>query len=122
MEPSKHNFRFYIFARIKLGLEAKEIHGELADISQENEPSFDTVARWIRHFTDGRDSLDDEERSGRPPSSLTKDIVARTEAIVTEDRRITLIFIAAELSISFGSAYNIMHDELRGTKRCARFQ
>ena len=66
-------------------------------------------------------TLEDEERSGRPRSSLTKDIVARAEAIVTEDRHITLRFLAAELSISYGSAYSIMHDELRMTKRCARW-
>ena len=121
MEPSKDNFRFYIFTRMKLGLKAKEIHRELADVFPESAPSFDAVARWIRHFNDGRDSLEDEERSGRPRSSLTKDIVARAEAIVTEDRRITLRFLAAELSISYGSAYSIMHDELRRTKRCARW-
>ena len=101
MEPSKENFRFYILTRMKLDLKAKEIHGEFADTFPESASSFNTVARSIRHFNDGRDSLEDEERSGRPRSSLTKNIVARAEAIVTEDRRITRRFLAAELFISY---------------------
>ena len=99
---------------MKLGLKAKEIHHELADVFPESVPSFDNVARWIRHFNNGRNSLEDEERSGRPRSSLTKDIVVCVGDIVTEDRRITLRFLA-ELSINYGSAYSIMHDELRMT-------
>ena len=98
------NFRFYILTSTKLGLKAKEIHGEFADVFPESAPSFDTVARWIRHFNDGRNSLQEEERSGWPRYFFTKEIVARAEAIVTEDRRITLRFLAAELSISYGSA------------------
>ena len=68
MVPSQENFRFNIFTIIKLGLKAKEIHGELADVFPESAPSFDTVVRWIRLFNDSRDSLEDEERSGRPRS------------------------------------------------------
>ena len=61
----------------KLGLKAKEMHGELANVSPGSAPLFDIVARWIIHFNDGRDSLEDEESSGPPRSSLTKDIFAR---------------------------------------------
>jgi len=113
MDPSKENIRFYIFTRMKLGFKAKQIHEELVSVYGDSCPSFDTVARWIRHFSAGRESLEDEERSGRPCSSLTRDTVARAEAIVAEDRSITLRFLASELGISYGSAYTLMHNELR---------
>lgn len=121
MEPSKENFRFYILTRMKLGLKAKQIHGELADVYADKSPSFDTVARWIRHFSDGRESLEDEGRSGRPRTSLTTETVARADAIVRDDRSITLRFLAAELGVSYGSAQSIMHEELGRRKCCARW-
>ena len=29
-------------------------------------PSVRTVARWTQHFTDARESIEDEARAGRP--------------------------------------------------------
>lgn len=121
MEASKENFRFYIFTRMKLGYKAKDIHSELSKVFGDASPSFDTVARWIRQFADGRESVEDVERSGRPRSSLSKDNVARADAIVAEDRSITLRFLAYELGVSLGSAHSIMHEELGRSKRCARW-
>ena len=46
------------------------------------------------------ESAEDEERSGRPCSSLTKETVARADAIVAEDRCITLRFLVPELGVS----------------------
>ena len=102
-------------------LQGKTNSWELVSVYGDSCPSFDTVARWIRHFSAGRESLEDEERSGRPCSSLTRDTVARAEAIVAEDRSITLRFLASELGISYGSAYTLMHNELRRSKKCARW-
>ena len=121
MEPSKENFRFYIFTRMKLGMKATEIHGELKSVYGDSSPSFDTVARWIRYFAEGRDSVEDVERSGRPSSIVTTDIIARAEAIVAEHRSITLRFLASELGVSYGSAHTIMHDKLERSKRCCRW-
>ena len=121
MEPTKENIRFYIFTRWKLGVKAMEIHQELDFVFSESSPSFDTVARWIRHFADGRDSVEDQQRSGRPCSSLTRDILDHAEAIVQEDRSITLRFLSLELDGSYGSAHTIMHDKLGRSKRCSRW-
>ena len=89
---------------MKLGLKATEIHGELVTVFGDSSPSFDTVARWIRHFHDGRESLEDEQRSGRPRSATTTDTADRAEAIVASDRTITLRFLAYELGVIYGSA------------------
>ena len=93
---------------MKLGVKAKENHSELVKVFGASS-SFDTVARWIRQFSGGRESLEDE-RSGRPHSSLTRDILAHAEAIVPEDSSITLRSLASKLDISFGGAnslYNV---------------
>jgi histone-lysine N-methyltransferase SETMAR len=121
MESSKDGYRFYIFTRSKLGIKATAIHEELVAVFGESAPSFDTVARWIRHFSDGRSSLEDEQRSGRPCTSLSRDIVARAEALIHEDPSVTLRFLSLELGISYGSAHTIMHDHLKRSKKCARW-
>ena len=106
---------------MKLGLKAKQIHRELADVYADKSPSFDTAARWIRHFSDRREFLEDEGRSGRLRTSLTTETVARADAMVHDDRSITLRFLAAEIGVSYGSAQSIMHEELGRRKCCARW-
>ena len=107
MEPSKQSFSFYIFTRMKLG---------------DSSSSFDTAACWIRQFSDDREPLEDElERSGWAHSSLTRDILAHAEAIVTEDGSITLRLLVSELDISYGSAYSLLHTELKQSKKYARW-
>ena len=99
----------------------KHIHEELAYVYADKSPDFDTVAGRIRHFSDGRESLEDEGRSSRLRSSLTTETVARADAIVHDDRSITLRFLSAEIGVSYGGAHSIMHEELGRRKCCARW-
>uniref|UniRef100_A0A1I8HMT8 STAS domain-containing protein n=1 Tax=Macrostomum lignano TaxID=282301 RepID=A0A1I8HMT8_9PLAT len=69
----------------------------------------------------GWDSFNDEPRSGRPRTSVTEDVVAHADAIIREDWSIMLRFLAYELGVSYGSAHNIMHEQLGRTKTCARW-
>ena len=64
MGPSKDSIRFYIFTHMQLGNRAVEIHANWASVFADSAPSFDTVARWMLHFADGRSSVHDEKRSG----------------------------------------------------------
>uniref|UniRef100_A0A1I8I3Y0 HTH_Tnp_4 domain-containing protein n=1 Tax=Macrostomum lignano TaxID=282301 RepID=A0A1I8I3Y0_9PLAT len=57
----------------------------------------------------------------RPRTSVTEDVVAHADAIIREDWSIMLRFIAYELGVSYGSAHNIMHEQLGRTKTCARW-
>ena len=68
-------------------------------------PSFRTVARRIQQFTDGRESVEDEARAGRPRTSVTDSSVERAEALIVEDPTITLRFLALDLGVSYGSAH-----------------
>ncbi|PAA51606.1 hypothetical protein BOX15_Mlig028961g1 [Macrostomum lignano] len=121
METSKDSVRFYIFMCMQLGCKVTEIHTDLVNVLADSAPSFDTVARWLRHFLECWDSFNDEPRSGRPRTSVTEDVVAHADAIIREDWSIMLRFIAYELGVSYGSAHNIMHEQLGRTKTCARW-
>ena len=84
-------------------------------------PSFRKVARWIQHFSVGKDSVEDEARAGRPRTSVTDISVERAEALIVEDPTITLRFLALELGVSYERALAIVHEQLGRSKRCARW-
>jgi transposase len=48
------------------------------------------IYEWVDHFTKGRTSICDEERSGRPSKSRTENNIQAVERMVRENRRITV--------------------------------
>ena len=109
MEPSREYIRFHIYTCYKLGFRARPDHEELVTVYGDLSPSFRIVARWIQHFSDGRESVEDEARAGRPRTSVTDRSVERAEALIVEHTTITLRFLALELSVSYGSAHAVIH-------------
>jgi transposase len=49
---------------------------------------------WIERFKEGRTSVTDESRCGHPPTSRTDQHIQRVDALITEDRRLTLALVA----------------------------
>jgi transposase len=52
------------------------------------------IYKWIDHFKNGRTSVCDEERSGRPSASRTGNNIKAVERMVWENRPITVDDIA----------------------------
>jgi len=50
-------------------------------------------------FSEGRESVTDEERSGRPATSRTEENIANVRHIVCENRRLTVRSIAEQMDI-----------------------
>ena len=50
-----------------------------------------------------------------------QDHIDRADAMIREDRRITVSEVAAHLNISYGCAYAILHDDLGYRKVCAKW-
>ena len=44
------------------------------------------VYKWVKRFSEGRESVTDEERSGRPATSRTEENIAEVRQIVCENR------------------------------------
>ena len=55
---------------------------------------------WWKRFKEGRTSVDDDPRSGRPSTSKTDDNVAKVLEVIRSNRRLTVREIAEEVSIS----------------------
>ena len=72
-------------------------------------------------FENGRTSVTDAERSGRPAIATTTRNEERTLEPIRENRRITVEEVAGRLSVSVGSAYSLNHDSLKFSKVCARW-
>ena len=61
----------------------------------------------------GISSVTDSPRPGQAHRVVTSEAIAAVEAIVKENRRVTVNEIAAHMNMSHGSAHHIVHDVLQ---------
>ena len=106
---------------IKLNWKAPQIIEALQTVYGDHTLSKTAVYEWIKRFKDGRESLEDDSRSGRPVSSKSDQNLKSVEKLVEENRRITVEEVAATLGISHGSAHEILTDNLGLSKLSARW-
>lgn len=59
---------------------------------------------WVEAFKTGRTSIRNEERSGRPSTSVTDENVGRADANIRDNWRISIEVLVKELSVNVGSA------------------
>ena len=57
------------------------------------------VYKWVKRFSEGRESVTDDERSGRPATSRTEENIAKFRQIVRENRGLTVRSIAEQVNI-----------------------
>ena len=58
---------------------AKEIHRCMADVYGDSSPKYSTVAKWSAEFKRGRDSLEDDPRTGHPADVIGQEMIDRVE-------------------------------------------
>jgi len=58
-----------------------------------------SVYKWVKRFPEGRESVTEEEGSGRPATSRTEENIAKVRQIVRENRRLTVRSIAEQVNI-----------------------
>lgn len=113
---NKSEYRAVIKFLTLEGCEYKNIHERLVAVYGESAPSLSTVSHWTREIKRGRQSLEDEERSGRPSTSINADMTSKVEALILENRRITIEEISNTLKISTGSVHTVIHQGLNMNK------
>ena len=97
------------------------IFEEMFSVYQEECPSYETVKYWVRKFKSDFLSIHDSPREGRPNFVVTEDSVCQVKTLVLEDRRVTVIQLAAIIKMSVGSIETILHDHLHMSKVSARW-
>ncbi|KAJ4446455.1 hypothetical protein ANN_13151 [Periplaneta americana] len=76
------------------------------------------VYEWFERFREGKETIEDEPRSGPPSTSRTPEMIEKVRQMLAQDRRLTLRLIAEELDISKDA---IVRDDLGKRKICSRF-
>lgn len=78
------------------------------------------VFRWHKMLKEGREGVEDEQRTGRPSTSHTLDNVAKVKAVLDSDRRLSVRLIADKVELSKSIVHEIITTELRMRKVCAK--
>ena len=102
------------FRQQKFMLICKKVYGNGA-------LKYATVCKWVRHFNDGWESIENDPRMGRPVSVLTEKNVATVKTLIEEDARHTMQKIEELSGIHSSSVLKILRERLGLRKICARW-
>ena len=80
-----------------------------------------TCFRWHKRFKDGRLSVEDDERFGRPSTSTDDPQIDEINTLVRANRRLTVRELAEECGISLSSGHHILMEELKMHCVAAKF-
>ena len=92
------------------GVKPIEIHRQMKVWYGDACLSLQQVYEWTMKFMNGISSVTDSPRPGQLHQVVTPKAIAAVEAIVKENRHVTVNEITAHLDTSHGSAHHIVHD------------
>ena len=105
----------------KLGKIATECFETLKTAFGEQAVGRSQTFQWFFRFKAGRTSTDDEERSGRPVSSSTSEMIERVRQIIREDCRRTIDEVSMLVGISNGTCHKILTEDLKMRRVASKF-
>ena len=76
--------------------------------------------KWVKRFSEGRESVTDEERSGRPATSRTEGKIAEVHQIVCENCWLTVRSIAEQVNTDRETVKKTLTEDLDMRKVCAK--
>ena len=78
------------------------------------------VYKWVKRFSEGRENVNDEERSGCPATSKTEENIEKVRPIMRENRRLTVRSTADQVNIDRETIRRILTEYLDMRKVCAK--
>ncbi|GFN78231.1 histone-lysine N-methyltransferase SETMAR [Plakobranchus ocellatus] len=99
----------FLFAK---GTKCSVIYRKIVENYDEPAMSMTQVYQWCSWFKDGRTSLQDEARSGRPNTANNDWNTARVDELIKVDRRVKLKEISLKLDLPKTNVHEIVHDKL----------
>jgi len=76
---------------------------------------------WFQPFKEGRMSVGEDARTGRPSTSTNDDHVERVRAVIRGNRRLTVREVADEAGISIGFCHQIFTEKFQMRRVSAKF-
>jgi len=92
----------------------------LVQVYRNNAMKKTAVYKWVKRFSEGRESVTDEERSGWPATSRTEENNAKVHQIVCENCRLTVRSIAEQVNTDRETVRKILNEDLDMRKVCAK--
>jgi len=84
---------------LKLGKSGNENREMLVQVYGDNAMKKTAVYKWVKCFSEGRESVTDEQRSERPATSRTEENTAKVCQILHENCQLTVRSIAEQVNI-----------------------
>ena len=114
---SRYDIRVIIKFSVILGKDASCIHKDLVTVLRENAPSIQTVRKWVKAVSEGRDDMEDEPRPGRPVTACGDANISKVLVSLSDDRRKTCEEISTETSMSRTSVIRVLTNKLNKKKK-----
>lgn len=112
MKLNREHFRALIFYDYRKGLTKQQCANQLHSIFGDEAPSLRSVSNWYNEFKNGRNSLEDGFRKGRPKSAVLPETVDAVREMINQDPHVTYRQIEASVGISSTSVHKILHEHL----------
>ena len=113
--------RVYCKIRAQLRFLPTEIHADLQKVYGNSALKYATVCKWVSRFNNGRQSIENDSRVGRPVSVLTEKNIATVKTLIEEDAHYTVQEIEELSDIHLSSVLKILSERLVQCKICARW-
>jgi len=97
---------------VKLGKGGNKIREMLVQVYGDIAVKKTAVYKWLKRFSEGKESVTDEERSGQPATSRTEENIAKICQIERENPRLTVRSIAEQVNIDREIVKKILNEDL----------
>ena len=71
----------------------------LVQVYGDNAMKKTAVYKWVKHFSERKETVIEEERSGRPSTSKTEENIAKFRQTVQENLRLTVRSVSEQVNI-----------------------
>src|SRR5215469_9212761 len=78
------------------------------------------VFEWHKRFSEGRESVRDDDRPGRPRTTVTDDSIEKVRDVIRKHRRLGVRAVAEEVNLDRESVRRILREELNMREVCAK--
>ena len=113
--------RYSIKFCFKLEKNATETYGMLQTAFGASCMNRASVYEWHKRFKESRESVRDDERSGKSKEVRTPELISQIKNFMDKERRVSKETISAQFDVSVGTVHTIIREELKMRKICAKF-
>ena len=105
---------------VKLKKSDKETFQLLTEVYGEDCTSRACMFEWHKQFSEGRESVKDDDHLGHPYTAVTDDNIEKVRDVIWKDWRLDVQAIAEEVNLDRESVWWILREELNMRKVCAK--